>query len=948
MSSLLLTCPLCSQPGFQSLDSLRYGLISAATRQVVCPVCHDILFGLDKFTIHLFSHTIQHNHQETNNILPLQLSTSECNNELNAIPSQSKSIVISSSAIDSNITGMKNNSIERDHTNISVSSNQSNNAPKPKLHNTKEIIPEDGIKISHIEAKQIGKMSSTRRETTEGIPVHQNILCKEETKDRNCKCVSDVQEKKNSVTNRHTSDISERCSTQTSEKSLLTFPKSTKMHNVTLTNSENLKKDCPQYDINTDNIHIQNNVSVQCSELSSMPQQIQEELSTVVQINKTIKEIVRCNICGFAFDDPSILMIHHQLVHSVSSDINTLSHVTKTVNGSKHVRTSDEKHQFSCHLCSKVFKMRGSLMVHLRVVHPNSTATEKSLLGRTDSDSHAEERKFSCHLCSKLFKKEQHLTQHLKTHEGKQWECDVCCKLFTTKYFLKKHKRLHTGETPYSCDTCGKTFTFQQSYHKHLLYHSDDKPHVCTECDRAFKELSTLHNHQRIHTGEKPFACETCGKCFRQRVSYLVHRRIHTGAMPYKCTACGKSFRYKVSQRTHKCPSQPPGTVVRQSGELVKKLLQEAQQKQIPSNLKVLPDQKYVANDERSKTDEDQQSLTTQNMSNESHAQDQHHQYDENQFTIILGSEPIFPSGQILVTSNSLYNSSTSPVHKFFNSVSDSTKATLTTHTENLIDKTGEAVSLPRKIDMYSGQKQQIYTVAMETSGVEKDKQKSGDTLQNRNNNSGDCNVKENEYELPKVTRNCNQNPSSNPVREHETFLTKDDGKYSSLVTGKKLGMNLSLIKEKKLCMSDNCVKSSICNSTDFWKTSHTSEGHSDLVVETTDFFTMVMSPSIKSLPSPSEKLKHLSLSSPVSNLLNYEDDGMYNFLLNSDETAHHNETETKDNTNFSTDNTLKNNNKGVQDCIHTHATNSGVDSVPLQTINEESLKQLLYGSTSS
>ncbi|KAJ4427262.1 hypothetical protein ANN_24880 [Periplaneta americana] len=375
MSSLLLTCPLCSQPGFQSLDSLRYGLISAATRQVVCPVCHDILFGLDKFTIHLFSHTIQHNHQETNNILPLQLSTSECNNELNAIPSQSKSIVISSSAIDSNITGMKNNSIERDHTNISVSSNQSNNAQKPKLHNTKEIIPEDGIKISHIEAKQIGKMSSTRRETTEGIPVHQNILCKEETKDRNCKCVSDVQEKKISVTNRHTSDISERCSTQTSEKSLLTFPKSTKMHNVTLTNSENLKKDCPQYDINTDNIHIQNNVSVQCSELSSMPQQIQEELPSVVQINKTIKEIVRCNICGFAFDDPSILMIHHQLVHSVSSDINTISHVTKTVNGSKHVRTSDEKHQFSCHLCSKVFKMRGSLMVHLRVVHPNSTAT---------------------------------------------------------------------------------------------------------------------------------------------------------------------------------------------------------------------------------------------------------------------------------------------------------------------------------------------------------------------------------------------------------------------------------------------------------------------------------------------------------------------------------------------------------------------------------------------
>lgn len=152
------------------------------------------------------------------------------------------------------------------------------------------------------------------------------------------------------------------------------------------------------------------------------------------------------------------------------------------------------------------------------------------------------------------------------------------------------------GEMPYACAICAKTFTFQQSYHKHLLYHSDDKPHVCNVCNRAFKELSTLHNHERIHTGEKPFKCETCGKliffkfllgisrklilrifsgkCFRQRVSYLVHRRIHTGKMPYQCTACAKSFRYKVSQRTHKCPSN--GTVVRQSGELLQKLLQNS------------------------------------------------------------------------------------------------------------------------------------------------------------------------------------------------------------------------------------------------------------------------------------------------------------------------------------------------------------------------------------
>lgn len=43
--------------------------------------------------------------------------------------------------------------------------------------------------------------------------------------------------------------------------------------------------------------------------------------------------------------------------------------------------------------------------------------------------------------------------------------------------------------------------------------------------------------------------------------------------MPYCCTACNKTFRYKVSQRTHKCTVQPPGTVVRQTGDLLQKLL---------------------------------------------------------------------------------------------------------------------------------------------------------------------------------------------------------------------------------------------------------------------------------------------------------------------------------------------------------------------------------------
>ncbi|CAK1600017.1 unnamed protein product [Parnassius mnemosyne] len=249
----------------------------------------------------------------------------------------------------------------------------------------------------------------------------------------------------------------------------------------------------------------------------------------------------KCDICGLQFLDSDILRKHECLTRNVDD------------------HSENNYARYYCHLCPKNFKMRGSLMVHLRVAHYGFSSIHK-----TDNTNNSSEKNTKDDIQDKPLTPEK--------SDGKQWQCDVCRKSFTTKYFLKKHKRLHTGETPYACSQCNKTFTFQQSYHKHLLYHNDDKPHICNYCGRAFKELSTLHNHQRIHTGEKPFSCETCGKCFRQRVSYLVHRRIHTGAMPYKCTACEKSFRYKVSQRTHKCQAQPPGTVIRQTGDLVEKL----------------------------------------------------------------------------------------------------------------------------------------------------------------------------------------------------------------------------------------------------------------------------------------------------------------------------------------------------------------------------------------
>lgn len=233
------------------------------------------------------------------------------------------------------------------------------------------------------------------------------------------------------------------------------------------------------------------------------------------------KQLIFCDICNFCFNDETILEMHQKLLHQTTPDKKT------------------GVYSYHCHLCSKKFKMKGSLMVHLRVAHygfghnnydeTNSQCTSLQNNSEIVNNESSTSADFSVNN-EDIQESNLQNAVSLKAQDNKQWECDVCSKMFTTKYFLKKHKRLHTGrkivffhllqflyyissigEMPYYCAQCNKSFTFQQSYHKHMLYHSADKPHVCSECGRAFKELSTLHNHERIHSGERPFACETCG-----------------------------------------------------------------------------------------------------------------------------------------------------------------------------------------------------------------------------------------------------------------------------------------------------------------------------------------------------------------------------------------------------------------------------------------------------
>ena len=594
MCARLLACPLCSQPGFLTLDALRTGLISVATRPLTCPVCNEVLLGIDKLTIHLFSHTNLNGNSTMESAIHTNVATND-NNPPAVYNLQNATFqdwnVSKVQMVD--INKLPENNLNIPNCSKSSKDLHATEANKVSIVNSGVCVQDQNLPVNG--ATQVARLSDSMCKNEKVSTIHENgkVMRKSDndspqTLQGGIKSNYDAQyyatndiEHVNLIQNHGQGEHEiiqtfkswiqdQQCEQQTSAKENTNKLKSSIDSKDTCNNKQDYNEQMialnkfPNATTVCSNGSLEkfNNEKNARDDPSTTCNESQEQIVADDQILPQLKffktlstkeKTERCDICGFHFPDYNILFLHKQLVHMIDEK-------------DLHAIPENFLKNYSCHLCSKVFKMRGSLMVHMRVAHMGYNLGSLAKGGQVELISN--ENKYNCPTCGKTFKKEQHVIQHLKTHEAKQWECDVCSKMFTTKYFLKKHKRLHSGEMPYKCNICNKTFTFQQSYHKHRLYHKDDKPHTCATCGRSFKELSTLHNHERIHTGEKPFACETCGKCFRQRVSYLVHRRIHTGVMPYKCTACGKSFRYKVSQRTHKCPAQQANTLNQQSMQL--------------------------------------------------------------------------------------------------------------------------------------------------------------------------------------------------------------------------------------------------------------------------------------------------------------------------------------------------------------------------------------------
>lgn len=104
---------------------------------------------------------------------------------------------------------------------------------------------------------------------------------------------------------------------------------------------------------------------------------------------------------------------------------------------------------------------------------------------------------FNCDRCSRKFKRRDHLDIHMLIHTNTAqfFECTMCDKKFVQLGNLKTHIRVHSGEKPYQCSGCEKGFRQLSGLITHERIHSDEKPFQCSACDRRFRQLSGLNSH---------------------------------------------------------------------------------------------------------------------------------------------------------------------------------------------------------------------------------------------------------------------------------------------------------------------------------------------------------------------------------------------------------------------------------------------------------------------
>ncbi|KAI8120641.1 Zinc finger protein 91 [Lucilia cuprina] len=163
--------------------------------------------------------------------------------------------------------------------------------------------------------------------------------------------------------------------------------------------------------------------------------------------------------------------------------------------------------------CGKNFHNYGNLNAHITRTH--------------ESNRNRKHRKHVCHLCKKSFKVRSSLVYHVRTHDiNNQFECPICPYAEFRESDFLNHVITHESPTCYPCQVCAEIFHTQEERLEHWHTHADEKPCACHVCHRRFRKTFILVNHMRAHG---IYQCQFCEESYE---STVIQRH------PYVCGKC--------------------------------------------------------------------------------------------------------------------------------------------------------------------------------------------------------------------------------------------------------------------------------------------------------------------------------------------------------------------------------------------------------------------------
>lgn len=169
-----------------------------------------------------------------------------------------------------------------------------------------------------------------------------------------------------------------------------------------------------------------------------------------------------CSECGKSYCSSGRLSSHLNLAHSKTGE-EFICHLcqkkfTSKGNLSYHLTTHQPNHHsMQCRVCSKWLKNKVCLRKHM-IQHsekkfkcnlcPDYETVNKQCLVNHIRIKHSEEKRFACEVCNKSFKLKNTLINHIRQHTR---ETPYCCEFCTRKFtssgnFYAHRKRMHAAQ----------------------------------------------------------------------------------------------------------------------------------------------------------------------------------------------------------------------------------------------------------------------------------------------------------------------------------------------------------------------------------------------------------------------------------------------------------------------------------------------------------------------